>query len=298
MIKSYNEWDKLKEVVVGRADFANFSTEDPVYNSIELPDESRPQGPVEQHIIDEANEDLENLVNLLIKEGVTVHRPVPMDFQKIDGMSVYCPRDRLLVAGEQILDVAMRYPSRDIEILSYNHLYQHNDVITQPKINNAVLDAANICRLNDSWIMLESPSGNRASYEWLQETFPKIKIELVNLYAGVHIDSTILPLREGLVILNASRVNDQNVPECLKDWDKIYVSEVNPTPFTNHSMASNWIALNMLSIAPDKVIMDRHQPELMKRIESYGITVIPSELRHSRSLGGGFHCVTLDLHRE
>ena len=114
----------------------------------------------------------------------------------------------------------------------------------------------------------------------------------------MHIDSTIIPLREGLVILNASRVNDQNVPECLKDWDKIYVSEVNPTPYVNHSMASNWIALNMLSIAPDKVIMDRHQPELMKRIESYGITVIPSELRHSRSLGGGFHCVTLDLHRE
>lgn len=298
MIKSYNEWDKLKEVVVGRADFANFSTEDPVYNSIELPDESRPQGPVAQQIIDEANEDLENLVNILIKEGVAVHRPVPMDFQKIDGMSVYCPRDRLLVAGEKILDVAMRYPSRDIEILSYNHLYQSNDVITQPKINNAVLDAANICRLNDNWIMLESPSGNRASYEWLQEAFPKIKIELVNLYAGVHIDSTILPLKEGLVILNASRVNDQNVPECLKDWDKLYVSEVNPIPFTNHSMASNWIALNMLSIAPDKVIMDRHQPELMKRIESYGITVIPSELRHSRSLGGGFHCVTLDLHRE
>ena len=63
-------------------------------------------------------------------------------------------------------------------------------------------------------------------------------------------------------------------------------------------MAGNWIALNMLSISPDTVIMDRHQPELIKHIESYGITVVPSELRHSRSLGGGFHCVTLDLHRE
>jgi hypothetical protein len=29
-----------------------------------------------------------------------------------------------------------------------------------------------------------------------------------------------------------------------------------------------------------------------------GMTVIPLELRHSRTLGGGFHCVTLDLHRE
>ena len=298
MIKSFNEWDKLREVVVGCADFANFSREDPVYNSSPTPDESNPQGPVDQRIIDEANEDLDNLVNILTQAGVTVHRPAPLDFQKIDGMSVYCPRDRLLIAGQHVVDTAMRFPSRDIEILCYNHLYTPEEIIFQPRINNAILDAANICRLNDRWIMLESPSGNRVSYDWLQEQFPNVKIELINLYAGVHIDSTITPLREGLVVLNGSRVNENNMPESLKSWDKIFVHEVNPTPHTNHPMASNWIALNMLSISPDTVIMDRHQPELIKRIESYGITVIPSELRHSRSLGGGFHCVTLDLHRE
>ena len=298
MIKSHNEWDQLREVVVGRADYANYSTEDPVYNASPVPDESKPQGPVDQRIIDEANEDLENLVSILKQAGVIVHRPEVMDFQKIDGMSVYCPRDRLLIAGETVVDVAMQYPSRDIEILCYNHLYHSSEVISQPRLDNAILDAANICRLNDRWIMLESPSGNKAGHRWIQEQFPDIKIELVNLYVGVHIDSTIIPIREGLVLLNGSRVNENNMPESLKGWDKIYVHEVNPTPYTNHPMASNWIALNMLSISPDTVIMDQHQPELIKRIESYGITVVPSELRHSRSLGGGFHCVTLDLHRE
>ena len=37
--------------------------------------------------------------------------------------------------------------------------------------------------------------------------------------------------------------------------------------------------------------------ELIKTLNSYQFEVIPLELRHSRTLGGGFHCVTLDLHR-
>ena len=32
--------------------------------------------------------------------------------------------------------------------------------------------------------------------------------------------------------------------------------------------------------------------------QQYGIDSIPLELRHARTLGGGFHCVTLDLHRD
>jgi len=46
------------------------------------------------------------------------------------------------------------------------------------------------------------------------------------------------------------------------------------------------------------VIVDRYQTNLIQILESQKFTVIPLELRHSRTLGGGFHCVTLDLHRE
>jgi glycine amidinotransferase/scyllo-inosamine-4-phosphate amidinotransferase 1 len=33
-------------------------------------------------------------------------------------------------------------------------------------------------------------------------------------------------------------------------------------------------------------------------LEQHKFTVIPQELRHSRTLGGGFHCVTLDTRRK
>jgi len=161
-----------------------------------------------------------------------------------------------------------------------------------------ILDAANVCRLNDTWLFLESSSGNRVAAAWLQAQFPSINIEICNFYAGVHIDSTITPLREGLVALNASRVTPQNCPKSLQNWDKIWVDDVIAQDFYQYPYASRWIAMNMLSIDPETVIVDRAQTQLITTLERRGITVIPHTLRHSRTLGGGFHCVTLDLWRQ
>jgi glycine amidinotransferase/scyllo-inosamine-4-phosphate amidinotransferase 1 len=68
--------------------------------------------------------------------------------------------------------------------------------------------------------------------------------------------------------------------------------------FFHYPYASKWIGLNLLSIDPYTVIVDEIQKDLIKTLEKYNFTVIPKRLRHSRTLGGGFHCVTLDLLRE
>jgi glycine amidinotransferase/scyllo-inosamine-4-phosphate amidinotransferase 1 len=147
-------------------------------------------------------------------------------------------------------------------------------------------------------LFLESASGNRKAYEWLCGVFPTVEIELCNFYAGVHIDSTIVPLREGLVMLNASRVNFDTVPRVFDGWQKIWVNDVVAQGFHEYPYASKWIAMNMLVVDPHTVIVDKHQTALIDTLEAYKFTVIPHELRHSRTLGGGFHCVTLDLWRE
>jgi glycine amidinotransferase/scyllo-inosamine-4-phosphate amidinotransferase 1 len=68
--------------------------------------------------------------------------------------------------------------------------------------------------------------------------------------------------------------------------------------FYQYPYASKWIALNMLVLDPHTVIVDRHQAQLIQLLEQHKFTVIPQELRHSRTLGGGFHCVTLDTRRK
>jgi hypothetical protein len=69
--------------------------------------------------------------------------------------------------------------------------------------------------------------------------FPDVKIELCNFYAGVHIDSTIVPLREGLVMLNSSRVNFDTVPRVFDGWHKVWVNEVVAQGFTSTHMHQN-----------------------------------------------------------
>jgi glycine amidinotransferase/scyllo-inosamine-4-phosphate amidinotransferase 1 len=192
------------------------------------------------------------------------------------------------------------YPCRDIEIAALDFVVYRADTVYQmPRNHNMVLDAANVLRLNDTMLFLESDSGNQAAARWLQHKFPDVKVEICNFYSGVHIDSTIVPLREGLVLVNASRVNRDNLPTVFQDWEIVWVDQVVEQKFYQYPYASKWIALNMLVVDPYTVIVDLKQTKLIKLLEKqYGFTVIPLELRHSRTLGGGFHCVTLDLVRE
>lgn len=301
-IHSYNEWDRLREVVVGRADHANWPSQDPVFAQESARTDWRetpvPSGAVPQHIIDEANQDLEQLCDTLRSFDVTVHRPHTINWQARGGFSTYSVRDRLLIAGDVIVDPAMMYPCRDQELEALTDVIQGNPVIPMPRGKELVMDAANVCRLGQDWLYLESRSGSRAAGEWLAERFPQINIHGCNFYSGVHIDSTLVPLREGLIMINAERVKANQLPRCLAKWEKIWVEDVVAQPFYQYPWASKWIGMNCLSIDSETVIVDAAQTNLINRIEQYGITAIPLRLRHARTLGGGFHCVTLDTWRE
>lgn len=302
MINSWNEWDPLEEIVVGSATNANWPSTDPVFaeesKKTSWTETSVPSGPVPQWIVDEANEELDILANTIITYGSVVHRPTPIDFVTRKGMYNYCPRDRLLIAGDTVVDVNMMYPCRNQEIEALTKVISDAKIITMPRDQGMILDAANICRLGDTWLFLESYSGNRAAYSWLVKQFPNISIELCNFYAGVHIDSTIVPVREGLVLLNASRVNNTNCPKVFDSWEKIWIDDVVAQGFYQYPYASKWIGLNMLILDPKTAIVDAAQKELITILESKKIDVIPLTLSHSRTLGGGFHCVTLDTRRK
>jgi scyllo-inosamine-4-phosphate amidinotransferase 1 len=303
MINSINEWDSIKEIIVGRADFANWPTNDPVFaresEKTTWRETPVPSGPVPDWIIDEANEDLDLLASTLEMCGATVHRPKAINFQERGGMYNYCPRDRLLIHGSTVVDPAMMYPCRDMESEALEEvIYRADTVHRMPRDQDLILDAANVLRLNNKMLYLQSASGNLKAAKWLMNKFPDVEIEVCNFYSGVHIDSTIVPLREGLVMVNASRVNADNLPRVFNDWETIWITDVVAQNFYEYPYASKWIAMNMLVVDPETVIVDKHQTNLMNMLELYNFTVIPLELRHSRTLGGGFHCVTLDLVRE
>lgn len=304
MIYSANEWDQLKRVVVGTTNNAHWPKNCPVFRGQEKTtlwkETPLPSGPIKKNIIKESNVDLEKFVFVLNTHGVKVERPNDLDFASFDGMYNYCPRDRLLVVGNKVIDAPMLYPTRQREIEALSHLLDVEIISCNDP--EATFDAANVCRLGKDLLYLVSESGNIKGAEWLQKTLGSnycVHI-LDNIYAGVHIDSTISPVAEGLVVLNGDRINDKNLPEVFKKWDKIYVTGNNiiPQEFEDYPYASKYIALNFLTVNPNLVICDPHQKYLRDELLKRNVETIGIELRHSRTLGGGHHCVTLDLERE
>ena len=83
-ISTHNDWDALKEIIVGRADGARVPTVDASTMSISYAgytvEEIRPlEGPLPSWVVDESNEDIEELVTVLEKSRVHVHRPAVID---------------------------------------------------------------------------------------------------------------------------------------------------------------------------------------------------------------------------
>lgn len=316
---SINEWSTLKKVVVGVADYAQIPKLDASLRTVNYADvsdeHSIPQGLYPKQVIDEANEDLETFANFLKNQGVEVVRPnrVPVKYYN------YCPRDTVLVYGNKSVAAPMSLQSRDKEYLNYSqHLsniivapnYLEDDMYNYNCIGNPDIlalretypkfDAANIIRANDDLLYLVSNSGNRMGAEYLKNLL-NVKVHLLEgVYSYMHIDSTVAFLREGLMLLNPSRIKDVNVlPEPFRSWDYILCPEpIDIGHYPGYCNASKWINMNLFSVSPNLAVLEENQIPLAKELNKYGIDVALLPMRHQRTLGGGFHCVTLDLIRE
>lgn len=135
VVNSWNEWDPLRHVIVGRADGTMVQAPEPAVVR-DWPQWNFPKGTfghLPQDMEDEANEQLDNLVALLEKRGIKVDRPETLDFsQKVqtpdwtqDSMfGVMPPRDVLLTVGNEILEATMSARARWFEYLAYRPLLQ------------------------------------------------------------------------------------------------------------------------------------------------------------------------------
>jgi len=173
-----------------------------------------------------------------------------------------------------------------------------------PRNDEPAFDAANVLRFGQDLIYLVSATGNELGGRWLQSILgEQFRLHFFkDVYYGSHIDSTLVGLRPGLVLANPARVNDETLPKILKQWKVIYSPPMENTDRYNadylaKSIGSDWIDMNVFSINPNLVVVDQSQPSLIRLLEKEGLDAIPLRLRHSKMLGGGPHCVTLDVRR-
>ncbi len=295
-----------------------------------------PQGNFPQHIIEETEDDLNIFVTVLEDLGITVKRPETWPHEarfstinwESQGYYNYCPRDILLVIGDHIIETPNVMRSRSQESFSYrsmlvdylksgakwysaprpmllDSLFDADPDKPTPRNDEPAFDAANVLRLGRDLIYLVSGTGNELGGQWLQtilgDTF-RVHF-LKDVYYGSHIDSTFVALRPGLILCNPARINEGTLPEILKQWEVIYSPPMENTggfdaEYLSRSIGSKWIDMNLFSINPNLVVADQDQTALIKLLEKHGVDVIPLKLRHSKMLGGGFHCITLDIRRK
>jgi N-dimethylarginine dimethylaminohydrolase len=339
VVWSCNEWDQLEEVIVGNPLRARFPTADRSTQLTEFPDRSLaeiPQGPFPQWIIEETEEDLNAFVAVLEELGITVKRPQTWPHEKkfstihweSEGYYNYCPRDIMLVIGDQVIETPNVIRSRAQESFSYRKmmvdylqagakwysapkpmlldaLFEVDMDKPTPRNDEPAFDAANVLRFGRDLLYLVSGTGNELGGQWLQTILgDDFRVHyLKDVYYGSHIDSTFVALRPGLILCNPARIDDRTLPEFLKQWEVIYSppmenTDTHDADYLSRSIGSKWIDMNLFSISPNLVVVDRDQKALIKLLERHGIDVIPLKLRHSRMMGGGFHCTTLDIRRK
>ena len=336
LVNVHNEWDALEEAIIGRAINARIARPDKGLFAVEYRDygsvESIPSGAYPQRIIEETEEDLAALIETFQRLGVTVRRPDVWDHAQpfstpdwtTDGQYNYCPRDLFVAVGQTLIESPMTLRARQLETLSFknilmDYLRSGSRWVSAPKprlsdemynIANAegfalnddepVFDAANILRAGRDILYLVSDSGNRCGAQWLQSFLgPEYRVRAYdNIYGGSHVDTTITLVRPGLVVVNAERVGPRNLPEMFRNWEVIYLAEVADIGYTGTAYASKWIGLNFMMVNPETAIVDPRQIPLIRELEKRSVGIIPLQLRHARTLGGGFHCVTLDVRRK
>lgn len=342
-INSNNDWDPLKEIIVGRADYArvptvDLSTMSMSYTNYDIATVKKIEGQYPKWLIDEANEDADELCSVLIKAGVKVHRPEIIDHSKTfstpdwtsTGWYTWCPRDLLLPLNNLMIETPSPCRSRLFETRAYHQImiesvkngtewiaapkprllddsYQFED-LSKPSLTNLepIFDAPNCIRLGRDILFQISNTGNWLGFQWLKNTLKPRGYRLhaaEHVYSFAHFDSTIIPLRPGLVLLNSTRVNPSNCPKLFDSWDKIYFKDVNVNSTTQSgpgsiSPCSPYIGMNILSIDENTVIVGKDQVNLIKVLEQYKMTVVPTSMRHSQTLSGGYHCATLDIVRD
>lgn len=321
---SKNEWDRLKSVIVGIADDAKIPRTNIGLRTVNYADLTFSEylqvkhGRYPDQVITEANEDLEKLCEFLREEDVRVVRPQNNDPEYYN----YCPRDTVLVHDDLILATPMAINSRrdewraskgyfDINYLTVAPKPEHADTYNSGCVGNPdilalrehepIFDAANILRCNDDLFYLVSNTGNKLGADYLQNLVgPNKRVHTIeNVYSYIHLDSTIALLREGLMLLNPDRIKSvDQLPEVLRNWDVIWAPEpVDIGYYPGYCNASKWVSVNLLSVNPRLVVLEEHQHNLRRELEKHNIDCAMLPMRHARTLGGCFHCVTLDLER-
>jgi glycine amidinotransferase len=346
-VRSYNEWDPLEEIIVGRLEYATIPT-----GHITV------TGGLPRHVrffyglmagitypkfmLRRAQRELDELIRILECEGVVVRRPEIADFRvkfktphwKSTGYTTACPRDGVLVIGNEIIETPMSWRCRYFEMNAYRPLFRRYaeqgarwTAAPRPELRDElydreycapdgagprryivnehepVFDAADFTRCGADLFVIRSNTTNYSGIAWLRrhlgESYRIHEIETTAKHP-MHIDTTLVPLAPGRMLANPDFVDVARLPPALKKWEILIPPQPDPVEdflIDKFSLCSKWISLNVLVLDGKKVLVEGHQKSMINALKDWGFEPVPCPFQMYGAFGGGIHCATLDIRR-
>jgi glycine amidinotransferase len=346
VVNSWNEWDPLREVIVGNALGAADLGFEPAFAPY-FPAGAAGRGAIgaaiHPAVLDVAQRQLDDFAALLARRGITVRRPdlvdhaAPVktpDWEVATGRANACPRDLLLVIGDEIIEAPMAQRGRFFEYRAYrrliaeyfragarwtaapkplmtDELYDERarecvepfDFAARPLLTELepAFDAASFVRFGRDIFWQPDLVSNQFGADWLQRHLGDgFRVHRIAFREPLpsHIGTTLVPVRPGIVLVNPHR-------PCLDDSFDLFTANgwrvvaAPPSVRGRHSReVSNWISMNILMLDETTAVVERAETPTIELLESLGCEVLTCELDAVYPLGGGFHCCTADIRRD
>jgi glycine amidinotransferase len=285
-------------------------------------------------VVRAARAEVDGLATLLQSEGVVVRRPHAVNhhgpvrtpfFSAGGGFYSAMPRDCLFAIGDMMVEAPMAWRSRYFETFAFRPILQRyfdagarwiaapkpmladnlwnvaHDTSTFDSVisdNEPLFDAADFVRLGRDIVGQRSHVTNRRGVDWLRRALgPDYAVHFYQFddAAPMHIDTTLLPLAPGKLLVNRAWVS--HVPDIFRHWDVLVPPESTIPDSHPLYMTSKWIHCNVLMLDEKRVVVEEQESALADAFRRWGFTPLLCPFRHFQSLGGSFHCATLDVRR-
>jgi amino acid adenylation domain-containing protein len=255
------------------------------------------------------------------------------DWEVMNGFCAANPRDVFLVIGNEIIEAPMADRSRYFESSAYRSLLKEYlkagakwVAAPKPQLLDAqydpdykapapgeemryvitefepTFDAADFVRFGRDIFVQKSHVTNSLGIEWVRRHLgDEYRVHEVQSLCpqALHIDTTLVPLAPGKVLVNPLFIDVDNLPDYFKSWDILLAPKPNRTPMTLYDtkVISQWVNMNVLSLDEERVIVEKSQESTIAALKDWGFKPIPCEFESYYPFLGSFHCATLDVRR-
>lgn len=321
MINSNTGFGTLKEVWLGDTYPENFY--DHLPNDV---------GDAFRHITELTKQDTGRLQNFLESRGITVRRPVfggidaYLDDQDNLVKPPVTPRDNYLTLGSDLYSLHNKLPQDPWQHWLDYYTQQGQSVISSQDQPINCLHPPSLVRVGRDLFLDTETHQHTWGYicEWIIQAGKSYRVNICD--TGGHSDAVFCPVAPGIIVTSHYKSNyDTSFP----DWEVYGVpntlnnskfSEQHPHWYANHpavdlnhafgqhiiDKAQDWVGtaqetvyeVNMLVLDEHNVVAMKEYPPLFEWLHKRGITVHLFDLRTRGFWDGGWHCFTLDIHRQ